>query len=70
MKEETELQKIGARLKQIRIEAGYSSHEKFAIENGFSRMQYWRMEEVKANMTMRSLIAVLNVHKVSFVDFF
>ena len=33
MQEAKELKKIGENLKKLRIENGYSSYEKFAIEN-------------------------------------
>jgi len=65
-----ELKKIRERLEKLRIKKGYTSYESFAVDNGLSRMQYWRMEKGKTNLTMRSLIVVLKIHKVSLEDFF
>lgn len=70
LNEGKELKKIGERLKKLRIKKGFGSYESFAIEYGFSRMQYWRMEGGKTNLTLRSLIVVLKIHKVSLGDFF
>lgn len=69
LSEAKELKKIGDKLKRLRVKNGYSSYENFAVENGLSRMQYWRMEEGKTNLTIRSLIAVLNIHKISLEKF-
>jgi transcriptional regulator with XRE-family HTH domain len=70
MQEAKELKKIGENLKKLRIENGYSSYEKFAIENELSRMHYWRIEEGRTNITLRSLINILNIHKISLEKFF
>ncbi|MGZ3904378.1 MAG: helix-turn-helix domain-containing protein [Bacteroidia bacterium] len=61
---------IGAGLKNLRIKNGYSSYENFAVEHGLSRMQYWRIEKGLTNLTIRSLITLLNIHKVSIEEFF
>lgn len=61
---------IGNRLKALRINSGYSSYENFALEHDLSRMQYWRIEKGLTNITIRSLIKILNIHKVSLEDFF
>lgn len=68
--EAKELKRIGARLKRLRIKKGFKSYESFAVEHELSRMQYWRMEEGKTNMTVRSLIKILNIHKITFEEFF
>ncbi len=64
------LQNIGARLEYLRIKKGYTSYESFAIANQLSRMQYWRIEKGKTNITIKSLIAILNIHQISIEDFF
>ncbi len=61
---------IGFRLKELRIRKGYSSYENFALEYDLSRMQYWRIEKGLANLTMRSLITLLNIHEISIEEFF
>ncbi|UPT68014.1 MAG: hypothetical protein M0D57_04960 [Sphingobacteriales bacterium JAD_PAG50586_3] len=68
--EKEALKSIGDRLATLRIGKGYSSYEAFAIEFELSRMQYWRMETGKANLTIRSLVTVLNIHEITFEDFF
>ncbi|MCW3071143.1 MAG: hypothetical protein JWO44_1033 [Bacteroidetes bacterium] len=60
---------ISKKLKQLRIEKGYTSYEKFAIENDIDRKQYWRAEN-GANLTLQSLMKILKVHKMSLKDFF
>ena len=61
--------KMAQKIKKLRIDNGYSSYEKFAWENDINRVQYWRMEK-GANITLTSLLKVLDVHKISLRDFF
>lgn len=68
--EEKELKKIGEKLQILRAKAGYSSYEDFAIKNDLSRMQYWRIEKGKTNITLRSLIVILNIHGITLEEFF
>ncbi len=70
LNEAKELKKIGDKLKKLRIKKGFSSYEKFAVEFELSRMHYWRIEEGKTNLTIRSLITILNIHKISLENFF
>ena len=64
------LQNIGARLELLRIKKGYPSYEAFAIANQLSRMQYWRIEKGKTNITIKSLVAILNIHDITIEEFF
>jgi hypothetical protein len=68
-KHEKRLHKVGEKLRLLRQEAGYTSYEKFAYDNELNRVQYGRMEK-GSNMTLGSLLRVLDVHKVSLEDFF
>jgi len=68
--ESKELEKIGKKLELLRIKNGFKSYEDFAIKNNLSRMQYWRIEKGKTNITFRSLIVILNIHNVSLEEFF
>tara|TARA_R110000868_G_scaffold111053_11_gene300191 strand:- start:1001 stop:1243 length:243 start_codon:yes stop_codon:yes gene_type:complete len=68
--ESEELRQIGERLKSLRMKNGYGSYEDFAIKNNLSRMQYWRIEKGKTNLTFRSLLVILKIHKISLKDFF
>lgn len=71
MKSEAEILKaIGERLKEIRIQKGYTSYETFAIDHDLGRMQYWRLEKGETNLTMRTLYKVLEIHQISLKDFF
>ena len=68
--EAKKLKKIGEKIQKLRIKNGYGSYEDFAIKNSLSRMQYWRIEKGKTNLTFRSLIVLLKIHKISLADFF
>lgn len=59
----------GKRLRELRIEAGYTSYENFAFENELPRVQYGRMEK-GTNFTIKSLLKVLDVHGLTLNDFF
>jgi transcriptional regulator with XRE-family HTH domain len=64
------LERIGAKLTEMRKQKGYSSHEDFAYDYDLPRVQYWRIEKGKANLTIRSLYKILSIHKVSVEEFF
>lgn len=68
-KNEKRLIKIGEKLRQLRKEAGYKSYETFAFDNEINRVQYGRMEKGN-NMTIASLLKVLDVHKIGLEEFF
>ncbi len=73
MKEEvlkSTLERIGLRLTELRKQKGYSSHEDFAYDYELPRVQYWRIEKGKANVTIRSLYRILAIHKLTVEDFF
>ncbi|MBL1280681.1 MAG: XRE family transcriptional regulator [Fluviicola sp.] len=60
---------IAGRIKQLRIDANYSSAENFAFDNEINRVQYWRVES-GANVTIKTLLKILDIHKISLQDFF
>lgn len=60
---------IGKKLKQLRIDAEYSSYETFANDYDLDRKQYWRIEN-GTNLTLSTLNKILKIHKVSFQEFF
>lgn len=67
---ETEiLVEIGKKLKELRIRKGYSSYETFAFDHKLPRAHYWKIESGKTNLTLRTLIEVLNIHDIEFHDF-
>jgi transcriptional regulator with XRE-family HTH domain len=64
------LVRIGTKLTYLRKKKGYSSHEDFAFEYDLPRVQYWRIEKGKANITIRSLCRLLTIHNLSVEEFF
>lgn len=64
------LARIGAKLTYLRKKKGYSSHEDFAYDFELPRVQYWRIEKGKANITIKSLCRLLAIHDLSVEKFF
>ncbi|WP_136467743.1 helix-turn-helix domain-containing protein [Flagellimonas onchidii] len=60
---------IANRVKELRIQSGYTSYETFAIENGLPRKNYWRIEKGE-NFTINTLIRILKIHNLSLEEFF
>jgi hypothetical protein len=60
---------IAERVKSLRKEAGYSSYETFANDHDLDRKQYWRVE-AGANITIKTLIKILTIHKKDLSAFF
>ncbi len=67
--EDERLIAIGKQIKQLRVEMGYSSAEIFAYEKNINRISYWRMEK-GSNITISSLLKILDIHQISLKDFF
>ena len=63
------IQQIAEKLKQLRLDAGYTSAENFAFDNEINRVQYWRVEN-GANITLKTLLKILDIHKITLQDFF
>jgi hypothetical protein len=66
---EKQLKEVGLQLKKLRHEAGFSSYADFAWEYNLNKSQYWRMEN-GTNCTFKSLQKVLDIHGLSFQQFF
>jgi transcriptional regulator with XRE-family HTH domain len=64
------LERIGNRLTDLRKQKGYSSHEDFAYDYEIPRVQYWRIEKGKTNLTIKSLCRLLTIHKLTVEEFF
>lgn len=60
---------IASKLKQMRIDAGFTSYENFANAKDLDRKQYWRIEN-GANITILTLIKLLEIHEVTLKEFF
>ena len=61
--------KVAQKLRQLRIDSGYSSYETFAFDKEINRVQYWRIENGK-NITLQTLFKILKIHNISPADFF
>lgn len=66
---EEQLLKIGNRLKELRVERGFSNYENFAFTHNLPRSQYGRYENGE-DMRLSSLIKVLEAMEVSLEEFF
>lgn len=64
-----QLQNLGKRLRELRIEKGHKNYENFAFENGLPRAQYGRYEQGK-DLRFSSLVKVLNALDISLKEFF
>jgi transcriptional regulator with XRE-family HTH domain len=66
---EQELEKLGKRIKQLRIEKGYTSYEYFAYENDISRAQFGRYEKGE-DLRYSSLLKVIKAFDMTVSEFF
>lgn len=66
---ETVLKKLGNRIKQIRIEKGYSSYEYFAYEHNISRAQFGRYERGE-DLRFSTLARIVDAFDMTFEEFF
>jgi transcriptional regulator with XRE-family HTH domain len=64
------LERIGNKLTDLRKQKGYSSHEDFAYDYEIPRVQYWRIEKGRTNLTIKSLCRLLTIHKLTVEEFF
>jgi len=68
------IRKIAAKAKEMRIKAGYSSYESFAMHAGINRNSYFRFEKKSAetgeNFTIALLLKVTRGLNMTMTDFF
>lgn len=64
------LKRVGLKLTELRKQKGYTSHEDFALDHDIPRVQYWRIEKGQTNVTMKSLVRLLKIHKLTVEEFF
>jgi transcriptional regulator with XRE-family HTH domain len=64
-----QLKKLGNRIKELRIKAGYTSYEYIAYDNNISRAQFGRYENGQ-DIRFSSLVKVLNALGVTPKEFF
>ena len=69
LKSEITLKKLGERIKQLRIDKGYTSYEYFAYDHNISRAQFGRYEKGQ-DLRLSSLIKVVNAFGISLEEFF
>ncbi|OYU80450.1 MAG: transcriptional regulator [Flavobacterium sp. BFFFF1] len=63
------LDKVANKIKQLRINMGYSSHETFANDKDINRVQYWRIEKGH-NITLKTFFKILAIHNLTPEEFF
>lgn len=66
--EELYLNTIGAGLKKLRVERGYSNYHKLAYDMEMTHSQYGAYEAGK-NMNILTLLRILDFHKISLKEF-
>ena len=67
---DSKLKQIGAGLSELRKKKGYDTIRDFAKAYKLPEIQYWRIENGKTNLTLKSLTKLLNIHKLTLEDFF
>jgi len=64
-----ELAKLGKRIKQLRIERGYTNYENFAFDHDIARAQFGRYESGE-DLRYLSLLKVARAFGISLKDLF
>ncbi|MBN8640671.1 MAG: helix-turn-helix transcriptional regulator [Flavobacteriales bacterium] len=64
-----QLKNLGNRLRELRIERGFTNYEQFAFEHNLPRAQYGRYEQGQ-DLRFSSLVKVLNALNISLENFF
>lgn len=63
------LQKMGKRIRELRIKKGYSNLDIFAYDHGFARAQYGRYENGE-DLRLTTLIRLVNAFEITLEEFF
>lgn len=66
---DVEIGKLGARIKQLRLEQGYTNMDFFAHDHGFHRSQYAKFEKGQ-DIQFSTLIKLLNAFNITYIEFF
>jgi hypothetical protein len=64
-----ELKRLGKRIKELRIKAGYTSYEYFAYEHDIPRAQFGRYEQGK-DLRFSSLVKIASAFGMTLKEFF
>ena len=67
---EKTLVELGAKLSDLREQKGFHTLKEFVEKYQLPEVQYWRMEKGKVNLTIKSLVKILSIHKMTLDDFF
>lgn len=62
--------RLGKRMRQLRIEKGYTSFEAFAYDNELPRVLYGNYEKGVGNITYKNLLKVIRALGLSISEFF
>lgn len=62
--------RVGERMKELRLERGYSSYEQFAFDHDIGRAQYGKYERGSEDLRLSSLYKILKAFNINFDDFF
>ncbi len=68
-KNQNRIDAIAQHIKELRVDRGYTSYEKFAVKHELDRKQYWRMEKGQ-NFKIESLFRILDIHGITLKEFF
>jgi DNA-binding XRE family transcriptional regulator len=66
---EPELKELGARIRELRIKAGFTSAEKFAYAHDLSRVSYTKCE-TGSNLQYLNLRKIVKLHGLTMEEFF
>jgi transcriptional regulator with XRE-family HTH domain len=66
---ENELKKLSARIKELRVKAGFTSSEYFAYDNEMSSSQYARYERGN-DIRYSTLLKIIAAHGMTVEEFF
>ncbi len=66
---EITLKKLGERIRQIRINKGYSSYEYFAYDHNISRAQFGRYERGE-DLRFSTLVRIVEAFDMTLEEFF
>jgi hypothetical protein len=67
---DTDLKKLGERIKQLRIAKGYTSYEYFAYEHNLGRAQFGRYERGTEDLRYSSLLKIIKAFDMNLEEFF
>jgi len=66
---EQQIKQLGARIRQLRIQKGYTNAEFFAYDHRINRSQYGKYERGE-DLRFSSLLRILQIHNLTLQEFF